>query len=208
LQEVRQGIAEVVKIALIRDAGLFGILERVGLTLCASRFTTPEAESRFVVRRSIALMLEELQANPYEDRTLARLVDMGHSFSPLIESASGFTVPHGDAVAIDMAFTCLIASNLGCLSYQDAWRVIRLIARLGLPIDTPLLDFGLCQRAIESSVLHRGGNLNLVVPTAIGCASFLHQASELPKSVLLSSLEQLRQARQPAWIDDRFGAAG
>jgi 3-dehydroquinate synthetase len=201
-REIRQGMAEIVKIALIRDAELFGVLERVGTRLGESGFADPEAESRLVVRRAIALMLEELEANPYEDRSLARLVDMGHSFSPLIESASGFAVPHGDAVAIDMALTCLIAANLGHLAAGDAWRAIRLLTRLGLPTDTPLLDLALCRKAVEASLLHRGGDLNLVVPTAIGRADFVRRASDLPESVLRRSLAQLREAERGARTDE------
>jgi 3-dehydroquinate synthase len=191
-QEIRQGLAEIVKIALIRDAGLFQLLERSGERLAETRFAHPVTEGQLVISRSIALMLEELRSNPYENRTLARGVDMGHTFSPAIESDSGFAVPHGDAVAIDIAFTCRIAANLGLFGHEDAARVLRLLARFGLPTDSVLLDIGLCRAAIRSAVLHRGGNLNLVVPTAIGQAGFIREPEGLPESVLLRSIDQLR----------------
>jgi 3-dehydroquinate synthase len=47
-------------------------------------------------------MVEELEQNIYEDRSYERLVDFGHTFSPLLESASQFRMTHGEAVAVDM----------------------------------------------------------------------------------------------------------
>jgi 2-epi-5-epi-valiolone synthase len=190
--EIRQGLAEIVKISLIRDAGLFRLLERVGERLSESGFADPSAEGRLVISRSIALMLDELRSNPYENRSLARRVDMGHTFSPQIESASGFAMPHGDAVAIDIALTCRVATNLGLFGHEDAVRVLRLLARFGLPTDSVLLDLALCRAAIRSAVLHRGGNLNLVLPVAIGRAGFIREPGGLPESVLLRSIDQLR----------------
>lgn len=166
----------------------------MGERLAESRFADPGAEGRLVIRRSIALMLGELQTNPYENHTLARVVDMGHTFSPSIESASGFAVPHGDAVAIDIALTCQIASNLGLLGREDAARVLRLLVRLGLPTASELLDLDLCRSAIHSAVLHRGGHLNLVVPTAIGRAGFIREPAGLPDNVLARGIDELHGA--------------
>jgi 3-dehydroquinate synthase len=192
-REIRQGMAEIVKVALVRDADLFSTLERFGGRLLESRLAEPDGEGERVIRRAIELMLEELEPNPYEDRGLARLVDMGHSFSPQIEAASAFAVPHGDAVAIDMALTCMIAAELGLLAAGDALRVVRLLAALGLPTDSPLLDLELCRASVRACVLHRGGELNLVVPTAVGRAGFLRAPSDLPEEVLARSLGRLRR---------------
>ena len=192
-REVGQGLAEIVKVALARDAGLFAILERLGGRLLDGRLAEPDGEGEPVVRRAIGLMLEELASNPYEDRSLARLVDLGHSFSPQIEAASGFAVPHGDAVAIDMALTCLIAADLGLLAEGDALRVVRLLAALGLPTDSPLLNLELCRMSVRACALHRGGELNLVVPTAIGRAGFLRAPSDLPEEALARGLGRLRR---------------
>lgn len=210
-REVRQGLAEIVKVALARDAALFSTLERLGERLLDGRLAEPDGEGEPVVRRAIGLMLEELAPNPYEDRSLARLVDLGHSFSPQVEAASGFAVPHGDAVAIDMALTCLVAAELGLLAGGDALRVVRLLAALGLPTDSPLLDLELCRTSVRACVLHRGGELNLVVPTAIGCAGFLRASSDLPEEVLARSLRRLRRLGRDlpgGAATDRGGAGG
>jgi 3-dehydroquinate synthase len=182
----------MVKIALVRDPTLFACLEECGLRLLRSRFRDPQVVAEHTIHRSIALMLDELSTNPFESRTLERLVDMGHTFSPELESASGFTLPHGDAVAIDIALTCALAVELGMLDEEDALRIVALLKRLGLPTDHKLLNATLCQRAMRSVVLHRGGRLNLVVPTTIGAADFVRDLAVMTDEVLERAIRRLR----------------
>jgi len=191
-RELRQGLAEMIKIALVRDPALFATLEEWGLRLLESRFRDPAAVADHAIHRSIALMLAELGANPFENRTLERLVDMGHSISPELESASGFMLPHGEAVAVDIALTCALGVELRMLEEEDARRTIALLERLGLPTDHELLDVALCRRALRSAVLHRGGRLNLVVPTAIGSADFVRDPAVVTDEILERGIRRLR----------------
>ena len=190
--ELRQGFAEMVKIALVRDLGLFALLEKHGRQLLRSRFRAPVTEADLAIQRSIALMLDELAANPFENRSLERLVDMGHTFSPELESASEFTISHGDAVAIDLALTCALGVELGMIEEVNAIRVHLLLERLGLPTSHELLDVALCKRAIGFAALHRGGRLNLVMPTAIGAADFVRESEFVTDAMLEASLRRLR----------------
>ena len=64
-------------------------------------------------------MLEELEGNLYEDRSYKRLVDLGHTFSPAIEAASGFKIHHGEAVAIDIALSATISAELKMIPESD-----------------------------------------------------------------------------------------
>ena len=200
-REVRQGLAEIVKMAVIRDGGLFDDLERDHATWRADGLAGCDTRAAWIVHRAVDLMLKELSDNPYEDRGLARLVDFGHTFSPAIEAASDFTIPHGDAVAIDMAVSALIAARLGLLPQGEATRLLSLLAVFGLPLDIPLLNLKLCQDALGAAVLHRGGGLNLVLPFGMGKAGFLRRREDLPDAVLAGALDDLRIAAQGAAYD-------
>jgi 2-epi-5-epi-valiolone synthase len=191
-QHIRQGMAEILKMALIADRRLFDALERHGTLLVESRFQAPQALGRWVVRRSIGLMLEQLQQNPYENVPWQRLVDMGHTFSPALEAASGFRLSHGEAVAVDMALTCMIADTLGLLRRSDATRFVATLCQLGIPAFSSLLTVELCQAAVHSAIAHRGGKLHLVVPTSIGAAQFV-ESEAVPAPVLRAALSRLRQ---------------
>lgn len=172
-REIRCGLAEIVKMAVIRNEALFARLERHGRELLESRFTEPAAVAEEVITVSSRDMMEELQPNLFEE-DLARLVDFGHSFSPTIELASDYTIAHGEAVAMDILLSCYLAVDRREMSAEDLGRVIRLYREIGLPTwsercpgEADLYD-GLAD--IKS---HRGGSLNLVVPKSIGRGVFL-----------------------------------
>ena len=194
---IREGMAEILKMALVADRSLFDVLRRSGTSLVESRFQRPAALGRRVVERSIELMLKELQENPYENRASERLADMGHTFSPALESASGFRLAHGEAVAIDMAFTCIIARRLGLMPAHESDAFINLLAEIGLPICSPHLTRALCEHAMLHIAAHRGGRLNMVTPTTIGAATFLGTEA-LGGTLLDGALDELRQRRECA----------
>ena len=79
--DMARGIAEIVKIALVRDSGLFRELEAMGSSLLDSSPPRHAARSRDIWFRAECLMLEELGTNLFEEE-LARLADFGHTFSP------------------------------------------------------------------------------------------------------------------------------
>ena len=191
--EIRSGVAEIVKMALIRDDELFRLLAEQGRDLVASRFQHPADAAQRTLARTIELMLDELRPNAFEDKSLRRLVDFGHTFSPTLEERSGYTLRHGDAVAVDMALTCVLGVELGLLG-GDEWRAIqRLYVRLGLPLFTELCTHDAVASAIEATTAHRGGSLNLVVPQRIGRATVIGDAGDLPRFALHRALDRLRQ---------------
>ena len=189
---IREGLAEILKMALVADRPLFDDLRHAGSVLIESRFQAPALLARQIVERSIHLMLEHLQENPYENRAEQRLVDMGHTFSPVLEAASAFRLPHGEAVAIDMAFTCTLAELSGIMPVSESEDFVALLMEFGLPVVSPLLTLALCKHALHNAIAHRGGRLNMVTPVAIGAATFLGVES-LPDSLLQTAIDRLRK---------------
>jgi 3-dehydroquinate synthase len=189
--QVRCGIAEMIKIALVRDEGLFGLVEEHGPRFVSSRFGRPPAEARNALWLSVVRMLEELQPNLYEDKTYKRPVDLGHTFSPLLEAASRFELAHGEAVAIDTALSAVISQMLGLLPGVQLERILSTISSVGLPIFSADLSVALCRTALEESARHRGGAPNLVLPLAVGQATFLERVADLPGPVLEAAIHRL-----------------
>jgi 3-dehydroquinate synthase len=188
---MRQGMAEIAKIAVIRDRALFDLLQAHGPALVASRFAEPAPAAASVLVRAIAGMLAELGANPLEDRSHARAVDFGHTISPILEPATGYELHHGLAVAIDMAFSAVLARLLGLIPAAEADAILALLLALDLPIAHPRLDASLIERAFASAVLHRGGALNLVLPTGIGAHTFISRREEIGQATIEEALGQL-----------------
>ncbi len=198
-ERIVEGFAEIIKIALVRDERLFETIEIYGSQLLGNRFQRPLSVVDAVLHTAAALMLEELEIDPYETGRLERLVDMGHTFSPALEGQAGYSISHGFAVAVDMALSTAIAARLGICAQDDAERLYSLLHRIGLPLFCPIVDEKLCEAAMASAILHRNGRLNLVVPCSIGEAIFL-QREDLPTGVIKQAIRDI------SLISDAFGA--
>ncbi|WP_225828538.1 sedoheptulose 7-phosphate cyclase [Streptomyces naphthomycinicus] len=195
-REIRCGLAEIVKMAVILDADLFRTLEAH-----PDAFRRADGDGRpgpahgeletHVLRTSMRLMMEELCPN-LQEHELARLVDFGHTFSPVVETAGGHRLEHGEAVAVDMALSAHLARLLGLADDETCARVVRLLRRIGLPVFDP----GTCTpelmtQALRASWQRRGRKLHLVVPTGIGTAAFVRELEDVPGDVLVAALDAL-----------------
>ncbi|MFB7517161.1 sedoheptulose 7-phosphate cyclase [Streptomyces sp. NPDC056144] len=205
-RQIRCGMGEIAKMAIIRDERLFRVLEE-----CPEVFRRPVDEPAwlagasggrgvedYVLRTSMALMMEELCPN-LREHDLARLVDFGHTFGPVIETASEYRVAHGESVAVDMAISSELARVMGLISAEDCERIVRLIASLGLPVYDP----GTCtpelmDRALRASWERRGRRLHLVVPDGIGTAVFVDDLEDIPATALEEALDALAVRPAPA----------
>jgi 3-dehydroquinate synthetase len=191
-RELRCGLAEIIKMAIIRDHQLFETIEGYHLALLGRQpgVVADEIE-RYVVDTSMRLMLEELWPN-LRERRLERLVDFGHTFSPAIEVASGYTVRHGEAVAVDMALSTRIAVLLGLLDEESCQRILTLLRRVGLPIfHQQTCTPAQMHRALRDAFERRARQINLVVPIAVGAATFVHKPADLPDRILDQALADL-----------------
>ena len=168
------GVSEAIKIALVCDAQLFGLLEQHAPAMIASGFQRPHWAAQEVLRRSEAAMIAQLAPNLHEaDRR--RLVDFGHTFSPAIESSSDYEVPHGEAVAMDMLLSSIIGTRSGSVPPWLPSRLARLLRAAGLPLTHPSMTPEIMSRAMDDARLHRAAKLNLVVPAALGRGAFVQR---------------------------------
>jgi 2-epi-5-epi-valiolone synthase len=207
------GLAEAIKIGVTVDRVLFEFLEQFSSEFLQSPSTADSGKLTELVWRSTIGLLGELEPNLYEDRSYRRVLDFGHTFSPTVESMSNFEVSHGTAVAIDIALSSVIAWELGLLSAEDRDRILELLQSSGLPIYSPLLTNKNCTEALKDIEAHRGGDLNLVLPSGIGKATFIEKRHGLSMPVIQRALDFLEQEAQdyprPAPVESaRIGPLG
>lgn len=196
-RHIANGLAEILKMALIKDARLFGLLEAHGPSLLDTRFQGSRWGSgrvaHEVVQRAIHGMLEELQPNLWETR-LERVVDYGHTFSPTIEMHALPALLHGEAVCVDMALTTVMACRRGLVSETDRDRILTLMDALELPTWNDLLEPGLLARALADTVRHRDGRQRLPLPVGIGDAVFVNDVTQAELSTAIDDLRALGTA--------------
>ncbi|HEX6853396.1 MAG TPA: 3-dehydroquinate synthase [Candidatus Polarisedimenticolaceae bacterium] len=130
--DFRNGFAEIVKSAVVGDAAAFARLERDASALARRRAP--------VVERTLAACLRlkaRIVARDEREAGVRMILNFGHTAAHAVEAASGYAVSHGEAVAIGMTAEGRIAVEAVGFPAEDAARVERLLARLGLPLRAP-----------------------------------------------------------------------
>ena len=172
------GVAEALKVAIIKDAAFFDYLEAN-----AERIRAAEADPvETLVRRSAAIHLDHIRENgdPFELGT-ARPLDFGHWSAHRLEGLSGYAVRHGQAVAIGIALDSHYAWRSGLISRAELDRILDVFRRIGLPTWHPLMaarDAEGHRSILEGLVQfreHLGGRLCVTLPRGIGRRLEVHE---------------------------------
>jgi len=176
-RNIINGIAEIFKLAVIKDIELFELLEESYEQLISEKFQLGAVPVR-VINLAITGMIEELSPNLWE-RKLDRCVDFGHSFSPIIEMKNIITLQHGEAVALDCLFSSCLAYVRGFLDMPTLVRIFKTARNLKLPVfHKDFCDFNLLKRALSDTMKHRNGNQYLPVPLGIGNYKILNDVTD------------------------------
>lgn len=121
--QYRDGLAEVIKYGVIQDAALFDMIPY------------DESEEEDIVRRCVGIK-QQVVAQDLYDRGERQLLNFGHTMGHALERLSGYTLPHGQAVAIGMALMARASHRMGCCTADTMGRVVNLIHLMGLPTAT------------------------------------------------------------------------
>jgi 3-dehydroquinate synthase len=131
-REMACGIAEMIKHGLLFCAQHLAALDRHAHDLQA-RVPAVLAE---LVAASVALKAACVATDPFETGGGGRvLLNLGHTLGHAIEHISGFTVQHGEAVALGLAAAARVSVRRGLADAALEGVVVAALARHGLPID-------------------------------------------------------------------------
>jgi demethyl-4-deoxygadusol synthase len=206
--QVRNGMAELIKISVVGNAEIFDLLEAHGPELLRTRFghLDGSAELREVgdrlTQQAIATMLE-LEAPNLHEIDLDRVIAFGHTWSPTLELSPPVPFFHGQAINIDMALSTTLAEQRGHLTVEDRDRVLGVMSALGLSLDSEHLTPELLERATASILKTRDGLLRAAIPNPIGRCRFLNDVTtdELADTLTLHKKICLDYARGGEGID-------
>jgi demethyl-4-deoxygadusol synthase len=190
--QVRNGMAELVKIAVVANSEVFELLYEHGEELLQTHFGyingTPELReiAHRVNYEAIKTMLD-LETPNLHELDLDRVIAYGHTWSPTLELAPCVPLYHGHAVNIDMALSATIAEQRGYITVEERDRILSLMSRIGLALDHPLLDGELLWKATESITQTRDGKLRAAMPHPIGSCFFVN---DLTRKELETALQE------------------
>lgn len=188
----RDGIIEAIKVSLIRDRDFYDYLKANGAAL--GRLETRPVE--MTIRRSAENHVDHIatSGDPFEYGS-ARPLDFGHWVAHKLEQISGFSVTHGEAVAIGMAVDLLYSVHIGLLPRATAGEILSLIETVGFPLWSAELDREERGRPVILAGLeefreHLGGRLTITLIPGIGEKLEVH---EMDESAILNAIAELRE---------------
>jgi 3-dehydroquinate synthetase len=197
--QVRNGMAELVKIGVVGNHRVFDLLDEHGEELLRTRFGHQDGSaamrriSHELTHEAIHSMLDFEVPNLHE-LDLDRVIAYGHTWSPTLELAPERPMLHGHAVNIDMALSATLAQRRGYITVADRDRILGLMSRLGLALDSPYLTPELLRAASESITQTRDGLLRAPVPRPIGSCFFVNDATDDELDRTLSAHRELCQS--------------
>jgi 3-dehydroquinate synthase len=191
------GMAEAVKVALIRDGEFFTWLERHMDDLA----TFERSAMQHMIRRCAELHMRQIGqgGDPFETGS-ARPLDYGHWSAHKLESLTRHHVRHGEAVAIGMALDARYSVLSGLLAEGEELRICALLEYLGFELWHPALER--TGASGEWSILeglrefqeHLGGELTITLLAGIGTGVEVH------------AIDAARMREAAAWLKEHAGA--
>ncbi len=192
-RDARAGLAEAVKVSLIREPSFFDWLEQNAAALRACELSALESS----IERCAKLHLQHIASagDPFEMGS-ARPLDYGHWSAHKLEMLSDHDLRHGEAVAIGMALDARYAERKGLLSAAALERICALLENLGLALYHPSLS---TESGGKLSVLaglqdfreHLGGKLTVTLLSGVGSA------------VEVSEIDEREVAAAIRWLEER-----
>lgn len=196
-RELRSGLAEVIKTAVVGDAALFEYLEQnMAAILRRDGATLVEVIARCAAFKARVVEQDEREA---QER---RILNYGHTIGHALEAATRFRrLTHGEAIAIGMALEARVAQRLGLADAATVERQNTLLVRAGLPVRLPEVNRRAVWRAIALDKKMRDGVLRCPLLKGIGTVA---REQEVPNVLLQEVLVggtragRLRAQPQPA----------
>jgi len=181
-RQLRAGLAEVIKYAIIRDKELFAYLQRHLQDILELK--SPALEH--IVERSSQIKAAIVAADEKEVRGIRTVLNFGHTLGHAIEAAAGYTrYSHGEAVALGMLAASAISRRLGLLDEATGTRIEALIKRAGLPVKIKGVGLEAVIRAHYRDKKFTGKKNKLVLITGIGRTKIVNDVSpQIIKSAL------------------------
>jgi shikimate kinase/3-dehydroquinate synthase len=154
----RAGLAEAVKAFVVASPIALDALPALDL----------DRDLLWVVEQAVRIKAAFVAVDPF-DTGARHALNLGHTFAHALESATGFDMPHGEAVAVGLVAAARLGAALGVTPPELEHRVARTLAAIALPTVPPSgLDRDALLRAMAGDKKRRGGGPVFVVPTGDG----------------------------------------
>lgn len=187
----RAGIAEAIKVALLKDEAFFISLEKKVAALNNRDLDVMQN----VIYRCAELHMNHISrgGDPFELGS-SRPLDFGHWSAHKLEQMTGYALRHGEAVAKGIALDVVYATKKGLLKTNEGERILQLMEALGFDLRLPIKEKGevhMLLEGIEEFREHLGGELTITLLSGIGKAVDVH---EIDRKLMQEAIVRQMQA--------------
>lgn len=161
--QLSNGLAEVIKCAVIGDRMLFGLLEHKMMEIRELDEKTLEK----AILRGAAVKVR-IVSRDERDAGLRNVLNFGHTIGHAIEAVTGFKVNHGTSVGVGMVVAGRIACRMGLFLERDLKRLMNVITAAGLPTTMQAHNITEILDAIKHDKKVSGGYVKFILPVRIG----------------------------------------
>jgi 3-dehydroquinate synthase len=163
-REFRCGLAEVIKHAIIADAGMFVILEKD-----MEKILKRDRQALgYLIPRNVQIKARVVGRDERESG-LREILNYGHTFAHALESVTRYRrYQHGEAVAWGIMAAAFLGHELGLTRADDVSRIVALVRRLEPLPPWPRVPAAALLRSMRSDKKTRGGVLRFVLSPRIG----------------------------------------
>ncbi|WP_428655617.1 3-dehydroquinate synthase [Runella sp.] len=170
----RSGIAEAIKVSLIKDKVFFEWIESNAEALAQRN----EEAMAYLIHRCAEMHVEHIRSgDPFEFGS-SRPLDFGHWAAHKLEYLTDFQIRHGEAVAIGIALDSVYSVKAGKLSENELQRILTVIQKLGFDLYHPKLaenDKINLRNGLREFREHLGGRLTIMLLEKIGKGVEVHE---------------------------------
>lgn len=188
-RQIKLGLAEAVKVALIKDKKLFELIEKYYLDILNKDYSAT-SQMREIMWRTILAHLSQISIDAYEQK-LARPLDFGHEWGHRLEVITKYRLAHGEGVSLGMAVDTFISYQRGLIIQADLTRILRLLKNINLPIYDSVLTLDNLWPGLESFRRHLGGKLTISLLKDIGQKIDIHNIERAEVQAAIDYLRSL-----------------
>lgn len=171
------GIAEAIKVALIKDSSFYRDIERTSKKLRDRDMASME----YLIYKCAELHMQHIAqgGDPFEAGS-SRPLDFGHWAAHKLEHMTQYSIRHGEAVAIGMAIDLTYAKLIGFISDETLASILDVLFNIGFDLNLPIQEDQIDEllKGIEEFREHLGGELTITLISEIGKKHDVHQIDE------------------------------
>ena len=171
IRDWRSGIAEGIKVGLIKDISFFKFIEDSSQQLLERDMEVMD----HLIYRCAELHLQHIASGDAFEMGSSRPLDFGHWSAHKLEQIDNYQIRHGEAVALGMALDAIYSYLEKRLSKSDVERILYLMVSLGFEMFHEGLKSPLLLEGLKEFQEHLGGQLTVMLLEKIGQGVEVHK---------------------------------